>query len=161
MKNIFTSIAILLVASLLLVACQEEMPDQEQPEAIVEFAYLPAYWVLDNYETHTQSNNNTLITNTTLDGTLGINFTPEASLHIVQNNTIQATGEYIVYSDSKKIELSELILEEGVEPTGVAKLLFPIISGNTVEVNKLVENRLVITVPYSDSSSIVAYFSKQ
>lgn len=161
MNKIVASITPLLFASLLLISCEESIPDQEQPEAVVEFGHLPAYWVLNNYETHTLSNNNTLITNTKLDGSLGINFASNASLQIIQNDTIQATGDYTIYTDSKKIKLSELILAEGVEPTGVAKVLFPIISNNTVEVNELIENRLVITVPYSESSDIVAYFSKQ
>ena len=59
------------------------------------------------------------------------------------------------------IGLSELILAEGVEPSGVAKLLFPIISNNTVDVNELVEKKMIINVPYDESNTIVAYFSKK
>lgn len=153
-------IALILLITVMTVACGENTPPQE-PVYTVDFQYLPGYWTLNNYETHTKSNNNTIILNTNLDGSLGISFHNDGTLQILENDTIQADGTYTPYPNLNMIGLSELILAEGIEPSGVAKLLFPIISNNTVDVNELVEKKMIINVPYDESNTIVAYFSKK
>lgn len=160
MKRIIYSIATILLTSILLTACDKETPIQE-PEYTVNFQSLPGYWVLNNYETHTKSNNNTIILNTNLDGSLGIDFDPNSTLRILENDTLQADGTYTIHSDTKRIKLSELILAEGIEPEGTAKILFPIISNNTVDVGELVEGKMTIIVTCDASSSVVAHFIKK
>lgn len=160
MKRFIYSIAIILSLMLITAACDESNPTQEA-EPTVDFQFLSGYWVLNNYETHTYSNNNTIVLNTPLDGSMGIDFAADGALKILQHNTLQATGSYTIHDNLNKIELSELILEEGVEPEGTAKLIYPIISGNTVEVRELTNSIMAIVITYDKGTDMVAYFSKK
>lgn len=158
MRNRMKKIMFLLLVIFLSTACQENLPTQDDtPE--IDFQYLCGYRKLDKYETHSKSNNNTMVLTYRLDGSMGIIFDADGSLQIMQNDTLQASGNYTILERENKIKLSELLLAEGVTPEGTAQLIFPVISNNTLQVDKLTRDEFVITLKYDSTTDMVAYFS--